>query len=489
MTKRLLPPIIALVALTLYGAFLMRHASYAVGGSDSSGYANIARSLTTGRLVERVEMLDRFALPDGFASAFAPLAYLLGPRPGTLTPFYPVGLPLHLAVAAIIGGWRSGPFFVVPILATLSLLFIYLAGRELDLSRALAGTSALMLGICPVFLFQAQWVMSDVAATFWALVAVFASLRARRRAAWALLAGFAFGIGVLVRPTSALMLIPVLFGLPLRPRCLLFFALGGLPTAMILFVYDLTAYGSIWRTGYGQIGLTDVPPDYDSDSVWSYEIGTKNSFADNRVLLNASAYFVQWKDIQQNVPLTACGFQFTGNLGEAESKGFDVQAQARVTDGLTLGGTFAYTDAQFTQTVQLQPTVQSIVSDGDHLAGSPWTVVVFGQYDFPLFDRPAYVRADYQYSAQQDDATFGQNPANGGFALWFPSVPVQSYTSLRAGMKWDRFDVSVFAQNLFDTQPKLTQTQDIGTPEGGTPLFYAITWRPRTVGLTATYNF
>ena len=53
-------------------------------------------------------------------------------------------------------------------------------------------------------------------------------------------------------------------------------------------------------------------------------------------------------------------------------------------------------------------------------------------------------------------------------------------------MKWGRFDVSVFAQN---TQPKLTQTQDIGTPEGGTPLFYVITWRPRTVGLTATYNF
>src|SRR4026208_311820 len=104
MTKRLLPPIIALVALTLYGTFLMRHASYAVGGSDSSGYANTARSLTIGRLVERVEMLDRFALPEAVAPALAPLAFLPGPRPGTLTPFYPVGLPLHLAVAAIIGG-------------------------------------------------------------------------------------------------------------------------------------------------------------------------------------------------------------------------------------------------------------------------------------------------------------------------------------------------------------------------------------------------
>jgi outer membrane receptor protein involved in Fe transport len=238
-----------------------------------------------------------------------------------------------------------------------------------------------------------------------------------------------------------------------------------------------------------QIGLTEVPPDYDSDSVWSYELGTKNAFADNRVLLNASVYFVKWKDIQQNVPLTACGFQFTGNLGEAESKGFDIQAQARIADGLTLGGTFAYNDGEFTETVQLQPTVQSIVRDGDSLGGSPWTVVLFGQYEFHVFDRAAYVRADYQYSAQQDDETPIQNPLNGGFALWAPSVPVQSYTSLRAGMKWDRLDVSVFAQNLFDTQPKLTQTQDIGTPDGGTPLFYAITWRPRTVGLTATYNF
>jgi outer membrane receptor protein involved in Fe transport len=236
------------------------------------------------------------------------------------------------------------------------------------------------------------------------------------------------------------------------------------------------------------IGLSNVPPTFSSDTVWSYEIGTKNSFADQRVLLNASAYLVKWNDIQQNVGLS-CGFQFTSNLGEAESRGFDIQAQARVTDAISLGGTFAYTDAKFTKTVQLQPTVQSIVRDGDHLGGSPWTAVVFGQVDFPVYGREAYVRADYQYSAQQTDRVAAQNPLNGGFALWVPSVPVQSFTSLRAGVKWDRLDVSLFAQNLFDTRPRLTDTQDIATPAGGTPLFYVITWRPRTVGLTATYRF
>ena len=247
--------------------------------------------------------------------------------------------------------------------------------------------------------------------------------------------------------------------------------------------------GQFCGDALASIGLSEVPESYDADSVWSYEVGTKNLFADNRVLLNASAYLVKWKDIQQNVPLTSCGFQYTANLGEAESKGFDIQIQGRVTDAISLGGTFAYTDTQFTKTVQLAPTVQPIVSDGDHFAGSPWTVVLFGQVDFPVSGKDAYVRADYQYSAQQTDQVAAQNPANGGNALWFPSVPVQSFTSLRAGVKWDRLDVSLFAQNLFDTHPRLSANQDIPSPSGGTPLFYVMSWRPRTIGLTATYRY
>lgn len=236
------------------------------------------------------------------------------------------------------------------------------------------------------------------------------------------------------------------------------------------------------------IGLSEVPPSYDSDSLWSYEVGTKNSFADNRVLLNASAYFVRWKDIQQNVGL-GCGFQFTSNLGEAESRGFDIQAVVKATDALSMGGTFGYTDAKFTRTVQLQPTVQSIVQEGDHLAGSPWTLALFTQVNFPLFGRDGYARVDYQYSAKQSDDVPASNPLNGGYALWFQGVPSQSFTSLRAGVSWDGFDISLFAQNLFDTRPRLTATQDIATAQGGTPLFYDITWRPRTIGLTATYRY
>jgi iron complex outermembrane recepter protein len=236
------------------------------------------------------------------------------------------------------------------------------------------------------------------------------------------------------------------------------------------------------------IGLRDVPPSYQSDSLWSYELGTKNAFADHRVIFNASAYLVKWKNIQQNVAL-GCGFQFTSNLGEARAQGFDLQLAAKPNSTLSFGGIVSYTEAKFTKTVQLQPTVQSIVQDGDHLANAPWTLAAYGQVNVPLFEKNGYMRADYQYSAKQTDIVPNQNPLNGGYALWFPSVPSQSFTSLRAGLAWSGWDLSLFAQNVFDTRPRLSATQDIPLPTGGTPLFYVISWRPRTVGLTATFRY
>ena len=44
-----------------------------------------------------------------------------GPRPGTIAPFYPVGFPAHLAAAALVGGWETGPYLVSPIAAVLCL--------------------------------------------------------------------------------------------------------------------------------------------------------------------------------------------------------------------------------------------------------------------------------------------------------------------------------------------------------------------------------
>ncbi len=242
---------------------------------------------------------------------------------------------------------------------------------------------------------------------------------------------------------------------------------------------------------FAPYGLTGVPPQYSSDDVWSYEVGTKNSFDERRLLLNASVYFIKWNKIQQNVALP-CGFQFTDNLGAAESRGFDLQTEFKVSDALTVGGTFGYTNASYTETVFATPVAAetpgsfSIVQDGDHLPAAPWTLQVFGQTNFPLLSTKGYVRADYQYSAKQTARVAAQDPANGGLPSAVPPIPSTSYTSLRAGAKWAGFDVSLFAQNVFNTQPKLSVIDNAGVLS---PLFQAITWRPRTIGVTATYHY
>ncbi len=97
--------------------------------------------------------------------------------------------------------------------------------------------------------------MSDVTATCWALAAIFAALRSRRQATWALAAGAAFGIAFLVRPTDIFLAIPILCCLRLKPQTLWFFFLGGLPFAGIFFAHNTLAYGHPLRTGYAAIQL------------------------------------------------------------------------------------------------------------------------------------------------------------------------------------------------------------------------------------------
>ncbi len=242
--------LLALVALIVYGARLIRHVGTGVGGSDASGYANTARDIVAGRIVVPIEPLDRLELPERLAPAFIPLAHQQGRDPRTMVPFYPPGFPLHVALASIVAGWERGPFLVTPVLAVLCLLLTFLLGRELGLSRPLAAAGAAILGMCTVFLFQAVQPMSDVAAAVWSVAAILCALRSRRGDAWALAAGAAFGMAVLVRPSDVLLAPALALALAWRPRTFVLFVLGGLPFAAFFALWNRAAYGSALATGY-----------------------------------------------------------------------------------------------------------------------------------------------------------------------------------------------------------------------------------------------
>lgn len=239
--------------LLVYALLLFHHASRSVGGSDSSGYLNAARLFATGHLTEPIRGLERLGLSLEFAPVFVPLGYTPARQPGRMAGSYPPGLPLHMALAGKLGGWATAPFLVSPIAGLACLVLFYLLGRELRLPPAFAFAGSLLLAFLPTFVFIALQPMSDVVATAWVLAAIFAAYRARRGehvSIWAGLAGLAYGIGVVVRPTNAIVLAPLLFALPARPKSWLSFFAGGLPAAVLLLGYNSAVFGSPWATGY-----------------------------------------------------------------------------------------------------------------------------------------------------------------------------------------------------------------------------------------------
>ena len=86
---------------------------------------------------------------------------------------------------------------------------------------------------------------------------------------------------------------------------------------------------------------------FNSDSLWNYELGTKTAWLDRRLTVNAAAFYVKWKNIQQNI-LLGCGFQYKANAGAAESKGGEIEIHARPTEPLELSFGVGYQDAKIT---------------------------------------------------------------------------------------------------------------------------------------------
>lgn len=257
MRSRAIGVVLAGIFLAAYSIFLLRHNSFSVGGSDSSGYLNTAKRMVSGRLVDRPRTLDRLGLPDGDVQLVTPLGFVTGSR-GTMIPFYPAGFPAHMAAAAQLFGWDFGPFLVSPLAAVLCLPLFFFLALELALPRSWAAAGTALFAAWPVGIGQAIQPMSDATATFWCLASVLCAVKARRRTVWALPAGAALGIAVLVRPTNLLLVIPLAFALPVAPAALALFVLGGVPFAALLALFNIRCYGDPLQSGYRQIGLLDA---------------------------------------------------------------------------------------------------------------------------------------------------------------------------------------------------------------------------------------
>jgi iron complex outermembrane receptor protein len=236
-------------------------------------------------------------------------------------------------------------------------------------------------------------------------------------------------------------------------------------------------------------GLTSGPESYNSDTVTSYEAGTKDKFFDGRFETSASVFYLNWNDIQQNNYLPTCGIQYTANLGKAESKGFDLQGDFLPIDSLDIDFSLGYIDAYYTTTTfagaHPKPSTLPLVIEGNELPGAPWTFSAGAQYSVTVLGHDSYIRADYSFNSKSysvEDSTF---PGTDSYDSSLPRFnPALSEFSLRAAMQFGDINLALFANNLFNSHPIL----DVNHQDQFTLLYEAHTITPRTIGITAIYR-
>jgi outer membrane receptor protein involved in Fe transport len=247
------------------------------------------------------------------------------------------------------------------------------------------------------------------------------------------------------------------------------------------------------------LGLTEAPSSYNSDSVNSYELGSKNTLTPD-LRIATSVYYIQWQGIQQNVYLPICGFQFTSNFGNAAAKGADLQLEYAVTKQLDLELALGYTDARYTTNAGTPQHPIALV--GDAIEGAsvtpapPWTVALGAQYNFGWNGRKSFFRLDYEYQGHDSVPTASEDPR--ATATYDPlafTPKAYSYVTVRLGTTIDKWTVSTFIDNLFDAHPEFPPSAyphtevDPYNANPPTPLIRAYTLRPRTIGIGATTRF
>lgn len=217
----------------------------------------------------------------------------------------------------------------------------------------------------------------------------------------------------------------------------------------------------------------DAARSYRSDSVWSYEAGVKSSFLNNRLVVNATGFHINWSNIQQSVAL-ACGFSIDQNGGRARSDGFELEVQTSPIGGLTLGGGVGYTDARITD-----PGALAILTQGARIQQVPrWNYTASADYRFRVGDLPLTFHGDVSHVGSSLSRS---NLLTGRIR------PAYDLANLRFGTDFERFNLTFFVENVFDKIANLADVPPLAVEDPNRPRIAA--GRPRTMGVDVRFKF
>ena len=266
------------------------------------------------------------------------------------------------------------------------------------------------------------------------------------------------------------------------------FRLGGPQT----YIPEDSPSGFQCRALIAEQGLDFDPDQFDSETLWNYELAMKSTLADGAIKFNASLFHIVYEDLQVATRILdttgqdrLCGQTVRTNAGEAQSQGLELELAMQATENLTLSFTGAFVNAELKDDL---PNGEA--SSGDDLLFSPDTTFsANAYYQRPMFESmTGYINLAYQYTGEVEALQPNIVQVTGG--LTDSSLDAYDTVNLRVGLQNEDWELALTANNLLDENAS-TYNQFIGVtvPDGNGGIATTTGIRPRTVGVNFKYNF
>ncbi|CAA0081968.1 Pesticin receptor [Zhongshania aliphaticivorans] len=197
---------------------------------------------------------------------------------------------------------------------------------------------------------------------------------------------------------------------------------------------------------------------YDIEENWTYELGSKNKFFDDRLTLNLSLYQINWEGLQGGVSPSIVGLSTSDviiNVGEATSVGAESEIVARLTDNFTIDIGLSYNDPKYEDGVKYSPAVTKFQCDktdicaddgevgGNQLARTSKIQVNSGFTYNMMFDSGWMVSTRYDFTYQTKQYVTPLNLA------WVPDRII-SNASINILDPNDMWEFNLWGKNIFD---------------------------------------
>ncbi len=213
--------------------------------------------------------------------------------------------------------------------------------------------------------------------------------------------------------------------------------------------------------GFNMYAMNPQYYSYDDEELWSYEAGIKSVFWDNRFIVNSAVYYMDIDNMQVNEAVSPMETYVT-NAAKATGYGFEVEATARIADGLKLMSGLGYSHVAFDEFKD----AAGDYNDNQNPFAPEYTFTIGIQYRHSsgFYFRTDLIGNDKMYLDKTN------THARDAYHI----------INAKAGYETKRFDIYLYGKNIFD------EKYDMVGAGGG---FYTMYSDPGKIGLQIKYRF